>query len=62
MKPTFFEWVAQCLNILGWPLEKGEELLPKSDPCWFYAWDDGLTAAQAVHKYKAQQKEIMPLP
>ena len=48
--PKFFEWVVECCRHLGKPATYGETLL--QDPCWFFAFDDGLTAKQAVSKYK----------
>ena len=51
MNTKFFEWVARCCEILGKPKEYGSNMMPEEDPCWFGAYDDGLTPEEAVEEY-----------
>lgn len=52
MPVNFFTWVAKCCELLGWPIEDGEKLLPSVDPSWFYCYDDKMTPEQAVNEYR----------
>ena len=42
----YFEWIAECCNELGWPIEKGADLL--KDNSWYWCFDDGMTPKEAV--------------
>jgi hypothetical protein len=53
----FYEWVFKCCDLLGKSKEQGVDLLPESDPGWFWAFEDGLTPEQAVEKYKQSFKK-----
>lgn len=57
MKQPFFEYVAECCRLLGWPKAQGVDMMPKVDPCWFYAWEDGTPAEVAVREYKEQTEK-----
>jgi hypothetical protein len=48
----FFRWIVECCELLGWPASAGENMLPEKDPCWFFAFDDGVSPHQAVSHYK----------
>lgn len=47
----FFSWVAECCKVLGEPMSHGVNMMPETDPCWAFAYDDGLTPEKAVQEY-----------
>jgi hypothetical protein len=50
MKEKYFEFIAECCKLLGKPGEYGVLLV--EDKSWFAAFDDGMTAEDAVKEFK----------
>jgi hypothetical protein len=54
----FFEWVAECCKLMGWPIEAGGAMMPEEDPSWYGCYDDGMSAEAAVQKFLAANPDV----
>ena len=59
--PAFFQWVADCCDLLGRSIEDGEAMMPHNDPCWYFCYDDGMTPAGAVAEAIRKGAVIAPV-
>jgi hypothetical protein len=57
---SFFEWVGECVKLMGGTLPQGEYLLPDKDPSWFWCYDDGMKPEDAVAEYREKNPGMLP--
>ena len=49
---TFFEWLAQVCNELGWPVMRAHEMLDETR--WSDMYEAGVSAADAATRARAE--------
>lgn len=53
----FFHFVRECAKLLGIADTDGEAKLVE-DKSWYFCFDDGMTPAEAVAKYRATHPDL----